>query len=54
MVKNSSIYSFNIGSYPGAQRNRIGKEGALAIAAGFKSGNSLVQMLFMKSVSLNN
>lgn len=42
MAKNCSIFSFNIGSYPGAQRNRIGKEGAFAIAAGFRSGNSLV------------
>lgn len=54
MTRNCSIFSLNIGSYPGAQRNRIGKEGALAVAAGFRSGNCLVQMLFMKSVSLNN
>jgi hypothetical protein len=32
----------------------LGKEGAMAIAAGFRSSHCLIQLLFMKSVSMNN
>lgn len=54
LSSNNSIYNLNIGSFSGAQRNRLGKEGAMAIAAGFRSSNCLIQLLFMKSVSLSN
>ena len=40
--QNSSIFSLNIGSSSACQRNRIGKEGAIAIANGFMQNNSLV------------
>jgi len=52
-VRNQSIQEFKYGC-PGPTRNRIGPEGAKALAAGFSAGKSLVQMLYMKSVSLSN
>ena len=52
--QNDSIIDLNLSSMQGAQRNRLGKEGGLALAYGFSHNCCLIQFLNLKSVTLGN
>ena len=51
---NESIVTFNVGSFRGPERNRLGREGCLAIADAFRSNFCLIQYLSLKSTSIGS
>lgn len=51
---NESIVTFNIGSFKGSQRNRLGREGCLAIADAFRSNFCLIQYLSLRATSIGS
>ena len=52
--RNSSIVDLNLGSLTGSNRNRLGKDGGLAIAYGLTSVSTLVQYLHLSSITMGN
>jgi len=44
----------NLGSSKGAQRNRLGHNGGLAVAFGFMFGRPLIQYLHLRGTTLCN
>jgi Ran GTPase-activating protein (RanGAP) involved in mRNA processing and transport len=54
LSQNESIIDLNLGSIQGSQRNRMGKDGGLAIAYGLSLKSCLVQFLNLRSVTLQN
>ena len=51
---NNSIIDLNLGSTQGANRNRMGKDGTLALSYGFGLNQCLVQFLNLRAVTLGN
>ena len=51
---NESIVTFSIGSYKGSQRNRLGREGYLAIADAIRSNFCLIQHLSLRGTSIGS
>ena len=51
---NEAIVDLNLGSFQGSMRNRLGKDGGLAIAYGFSMNRSLIQYLHLKSTTIGN
>ena len=54
LTQNESIVDLNLGSLKGAQRNRLGKEGCLAISYSLNVNTCLVQFLKLRSVTMCN
>ena len=54
LSENCSIINLNLGSYAGSERNRLGKEGGIALAYGFGAKNCLIQFLHLRSVTMGN
>ena len=54
ICNNESLVDLNIGSIKGANRNRLGHEGGLAVAKGFYQNKTLIQTLSLRSTTLSN
>ncbi len=54
LSQNESIVNLNLGSVQGSQKNRLCKDGGLAIAYGLSVKCCLVQFLYLSSVTLGN
>lgn len=54
LSKNNSIIDLNLGSIQGSNRNRIGKDGGVAISYGFSLNQCLIQYLHLRSVTIGN
>ena len=54
LSRSESIVDLNIGSIQGSNRNRLCKDGALALAYGFSLNLCVVQILHLRGVQLGN
>ena len=54
MCYNESMVELKLGSIKGPNRNRLGRDGGLAVAHGFYFNTTLIQSLCLRSTTLGN
>ncbi len=52
--ENEAIIELNLSSFKGSMRNRLGKDGGLAIAYGLSMNRSLIQYLNLRATTISN
>ncbi len=52
--ENEAIVDLNLSSFKGSMRNRLGKDGGLAIAYGLSMNRSLIQYLNLRATTISN